>query len=894
MKTTGRSRAPTHAWVEIGIPLLGLTVLLIASTLGDALMPSRTVPREALALVCALFALLTWRRVALGPVPWRRPPFFKGSELLGGAMVAMLWSMLWLLLPAWGLLKLVSLLAFVPVMAWRWGSAGRRDHALGVWLGWGSVLCFVSTWLVSSPWRLERLVSSVWPAQPDLLGKHFAWGKLMDALAALSETGAGRLGMPPVLTQVDDAGWWLRVGADFGWVFACLAASALVLVWFLLTAWLASSPVGERLSLRNRRLGVALGLLHAFAAALYGAWSFGYLYRPMGALPPMSHAGWWVLSFALLVVAWKARQQRKVSRADTSLPLRMGWALVGMAWVAVSAGGIMHFPQHMAQWREAKAAARWPEGQRQRLELTDRTGKHLLVQNTLAYDIWVRPTDFWAASWANPKLQGTDVVSMSDTERETMLLDALSPWPQAASVAKFRMSQMDKAADGLKLLLWAQPWDAVPAIQARLQASGLNGVEVKQRRARNYPQGELTAHAVGFASLSAESPGQDGLELALNKNVSGWLSRNAKQNPIKTTLDLAAQRLAQSALRSAMEKHGASEGAVVVVDVATSEVRAMVSAPTFDPNNASTYRNPYQPKRLLNHATATPMALGSLLTPLLVADALQRGALQPDAVVDLGPKSGLRMGNTLVKDMNPAGQATLSEIVALSSNVGQAKLALQTTPQQLQTVLYGSRLQGLNGMIGLVGGHFETPNWEAWTDSQQAKPGQNLTSTLVRMVQAYMPIANGGIDRPLSLLSEGDRWIAGSVGFHQGDRRVLSEATACAVRRMLHQATSASGTAPLARVRGVSVAGKTGTNAHLPMMDDTGKVAYLPQSDAIFVGMAPAELPRYLVGVRLGFADGKPHISGQVAAPVFAQVVRGLVTTDVAVENDAPVSCPMP
>ena len=655
--------------------------------------------------------------------------------------------------------------------------------------------------------------------------------------------------------------------------------------------------MGDRLSLRNRRLGVVLGLFHALAAALYGAWSLGYLYRPMGALVPFAHAGWWLISLTLLFIAWRARQQRKAGRliGSRSLSWGFGWSVAGLSWLAISAVGIQQFPIKMEAWRESRLAAQWPGGERQRLELSDRTGEHMLAQNTLAYDIWLRPSEFWAASWANPKLGADDGagIGMKDAERETLLLDALGPWPQAASVAQHRLAHMDKAANGPNLLLWAQPWETAEAVQVRLKAAGLTGVEVKQRAARSYPQGSLTAHAVGFTNLATEGRGQDGLELALNKKLSDWGPRGAENKSINTTLDLDAQRLAQAALRSAMEKHGASEGAVVVVDVASSEVRALVSAPTFDPNDASSFRNPYQPERLKNHATATPMALGSLLTPLLVADALQRGSLRAGSVVNLGPEGGLRVGSAMVKDANPTERGTLAEIVARSSNVGQAKLALGMTPKQLQTVVEGSHLHGNSGMVGLIGGSFSTPSWADWSDSQQATPGQNLSSTLVRLVQAYVPIANGGIDRPLALLANEDRWAAGAEGVNWGDRRVLSEVTACEVRRMLHQATSVTGTAPLAQVLGVSVAGKTGTNSHLPVTDDGGNMQYQPQADAVFVGMAPAEQPRYLIGVRLGgFAKGQSHFAGQVAAPVFAQVVRGLMPAS-AVEGVAP-ACAMP
>lgn len=492
-----------------------------------------------------------------------------------------------------------------------------------------------------------------------------------------------------------------------------------------------------------------------------------------------------------------------------------------------------------------------------------------------------------------PEAGGRLATGLTDAARQALLLDALSPWLLAVNSARERLAGMDRSAQGPKRLLWAQPKEVVDALQDRLKTAGLFGIDFKSRSARQYPQGELTANAVGFASLSTEGHGQEGLELALNRPLRATFEANKALGPVRTSLDIPVQRFADQALRAAMAQHGASEGAVMVVEVATSEVRAMVSAPAFDPNDSGSYRYPYRPDRLLNQAMARPVALGSLLTPLLVADLLQRGEVMPDTVVALEGAQGLRMGSQRVTDGNLATSATLAEIVAKSSNVGQAKLALRMTQMQLQALLTGSGLHGPSGMVGLLGGDFAKPDWMAWSPELQATAGQTLSSTLARLVQAYLPVANGGVDRRLSLLSADDRWRGQGTAFTVPTRRVLSEQTACEVRRMLHQAAGITGTAPQAQVVGVSVAGKTGTNTHLPVTEKGGRMRYQPQSDALFIGMAPAETPRYLIGVQLGFADGSPRFGGQVAAPVFAQVVRGLFPLEAGVAVPEDSACRM-
>lgn len=861
--------------------------------------------RGVVTLECALLGVWVWRGVALAPpAPRRHLGRWRGGPLMAGAWLAAAWTLVWLLLPAWGLLRAVGLALFAPVMAWRWWRAGRRSLAAGAWLGWCLGGCKAALLVLARPFGLERTLHAVWPVEPDRHGAHFEWSRLMEALAALSPTGGGWSAVPPVLTRVDDAGWLLRVGIGFGWVPMAVLGCALVLWWWSVGAYVARSPVGRVLSLRSRRLGVALALFHALAAAFYAAWSVGYLYRPMGALAPLAHVGWSVLTLALFVIVWRAWRQRRVSvgsalsdapHADEKGSLwRSGWALAGLGWIVLSFVGAMSFPARVAAWEEA-----WLEQANRyrpppRVEIADRTGEHLLASNVLAYDVWIHPAEFWAASWANPLPAAGGDTGPTDAARETALLDALAPWPLVARMARERLSVQDRSAAGPVRLLWAQPKEIVDAVRTRLDAAGLGGIDVNSRWTRHYSEGALTAHAIGFTSLSTEGYGQEGLEMALDRQLRASPGSQRDLGPLRSSLDLTVQRLADGALRAAIQHHGASVGALMVIDVATSEVRALVSAPGFDPNEPGSYRYPLQPERILNQALARPVALGALLTPLLVADLLQRGELQPDAVIALEGERGLRVGGATLKDVDPVERAALTDIVARSSNIGMAKLALRMSETQLRTLMDRSGLHGPGGMTGLVGAAFSKPDWAAWPTDLQANAGQNLSTTLARAVQAYVPIANGGIDRRLSLLVTDERWRVQNTLSSVPARRVLSEQTACELRRMLHAATGVTGTAPLAQVLGVSVAGKTATGSQLPVAEEGGRMRHLPQSDALFIGMAPAEKPRYLIGVQLGFADGRPHWGGQVAAPVFAQVVRGLFPSPIPSGLPGEYPCLMP
>lgn len=279
------------------------------------------------------------------------------TRMLADGAFGIAWTLVWLVLPVWALLKALGLLLFVSTMAWRWRGMGRTGVSPGLWVGWLLGLAVVFWMLFAKPWPRQRLLHSLGVYGPDILGSHYAWSRLMAALTELRPLGGGWSSVHPVLTQVDDSAWLLRVGVSLGWVPMALLGSAVVLGWLLLAAYLARSPVGNRMSLRTRRLGVALAWGHALAAALYGAWSMGYLYRPMGALAPLAHAGWWVLSAALAIVVWRAHGQRKSAikrRLESGVPpenahppaLRSAWMALLVAWLAMTFLAMVMFPSH--------------------------------------------------------------------------------------------------------------------------------------------------------------------------------------------------------------------------------------------------------------------------------------------------------------------------------------------------------------------------------------------------------------------------------------------------------------------------------------------------------------------------------------------------------------------
>lgn len=330
---------------------------------------------------------------------------------------------------------------------------------------------------------------------------------------------------------------------------------------------------------------------------------------------------------------------------------------------------------------------------------------------------------------------------------------------------------------------------------------------------------------------------------------------------LETTLDATVQKQAQDALRAGLAAYKAIGGTAVVIDVASGEIRAMVSTPDFDLNDTSTYSNPYQPGSMVNRAVAVSFPAAGLFTPLLVAQGIESGRFSPSHRVALGNGS-LKVGTYVVRDADLQGGNVLSitQVVAKASNVGLAKLALQIPLLELEAI---SRSMGLGEPLaipGLMGGVTHTPiPWKEWSPMMQAAPGLYIETNLMQVMRAYMPIAGDGVLRTPTMLKQGASRDAGL--------QVLSPATVAQMRAILQQVTSPTGTAHKAQVLGLSVAGKTATVTKF----GGGRPAV-----AAFVGMTPAERPQWLVGVLLQFPPAAVRYSGDTAAPVFASIVQGL------------------
>lgn len=412
-----------------------------------------------------------------------------------------------------------------------------------------------------------------------------------------------------------------------------------------------------------------------------------------------------------------------------------------------------------------------------------------------------------------------------------------------------------------------------PSLAREALALGIGGIYARQEYRRYYPAGEVTAHVVGFTNI--DERGQEGIELSYNEWLSGepgkkrvlkdnrgrvikdlMLIRDASPGKdLQLSLDLRLQYLAYRELKAVVSAHNARGGTLVMLDVDSGEVLAMVNQGSYNPND----RSQLSASHLRNKAITDLFEPGSTMKPLTVAAALESGEYQVNSTIDTAP-GFRRFGRFTIRDHRNYGVMDLKEIIVKSSNVGVSKIANDLGGESLRNFFARLGLGQATG-IGFPGEAVGVlPSRPDWRDVEEAtlSYGYGLSVNALQLAQAYMVIANGGIRYPVSLI----RAEKPPVG-----ERVVSEQVTAAVRGMLKEAV-ARGTGGRAQPALYAAGGKTGT-VHL-----VGAQGYEDsQYKAIFAGMAPIDNPRIVTVVAVDAPQSGEYYGGEVAAPVFARVM---------------------
>ena len=434
-----------------------------------------------------------------------------------------------------------------------------------------------------------------------------------------------------------------------------------------------------------------------------------------------------------------------------------------------------------------------------------------------------------------------------------------------------------KLADEDKTFVWIKR-QVDDEVAKKITALGIKGIYQRKEYKRQYPEGETIAHVVGFTNV--EDHGQEGMELAFNKELAGKAgSRRVikdrlgrvvedirEQIPpvdgkdLQLSIDSKMQFVAYQKVRDAVIANKAVAGSVVMLDAITGEVLAMANYPSYVPDK----RQNMTGNQLRNRALTDTFEPGSVMKAFTVGMALESGRVKPLTPIQTAP-GRLQITGSTISDSHPHGVLTVQQVLQKSSNVGTVKMAMQMQPREMWDVFsqagFGQKPQ--ISFPGVVSGRLRP--YKTWRPIEQATMsyGYGLSASLFQMARAYTVFGHDGQIISATLLKSDEA----ATGV-----QVFSSKTASEVRTMLQMAAGPGGTGQKAQTLGYSVGGKSGT-----AYKQVGK-SYGTDKDrkyrGWFVGMAPIDKPRVIVAVMIDEPRAGKYYGGDVAAPVFSELVQ--------------------
>ena len=525
---------------------------------------------------------------------------------------------------------------------------------------------------------------------------------------------------------------------------------------------------------------------------------------------------------------------------------------IGLAFVGLAgrAAYIQVFGNEFFQRQGEVRFARTLELPANRGRILDRNGL-ILASSVPAPSIWAIPEDVEASK---------------------------SQLAQLARLLEMPLSELNKKlGDDDKTFVWVKRQVDEP-VALKIAALGIKGIYQRKEYKRQYPEGETVSHVVGFTNV--EDRGQEGMELLFNKDLAGRAGSRrvikdrlgrivegvGEQVPpvdgkdLQLSIDSKMQFFAYQKLRDAVISNKAVAGSVVVLDAVTGEVLAMANYPSFVPDK----RQNLTGAQLRNRALTDTFEPGSVMKAFTVGLALDTNRVRPQTQIQTAP-GRMQISGSTISDAHPNGVLTVEEVIQKSSNVGTVKMAMQMQPREMWETFsqagFGQKPQIT--FPGVVSGRLRP--YKTWRPIEQATMayGYGLSASLFQMARAYTVFGHDGQIIPATLLKSDQP----AVGV-----QVFSARTAGEIRKMLQMAAGPGGTGQKAQTLGYSVGGKSGT-----AYKQVGK-GYGTAGDrkyrGWFVGMAPIDKPRVIVAVMIDEPRAGKYFGGDVAAPVFSEVVQ--------------------
>src|SRR5881227_3988196 len=439
-----------------------------------------------------------------------------------------------------------------------------------------------------------------------------------------------------------------------------------------------------------------------------------------------------------------------------------------------------------------------------------------------------------------------------------------------------------------------------PDKKEAVEALNLKGIYFQKENQRIYPKRDLAAHVLGFVDL--DEKGLGGIEYGLDGQIRGksekivvmadarqrWFdgveAQRERGADVVLTLDEQIQYIAERELAAAITKTHALAGTVMVMNPNTGEILALANWPKFNPNAA----NEASAEARMDRAVTALYEPGSTFKLFTLAAAFDQGIVRPEEVFDC-ENGAVYVAGHRIRDHEPFGLLTVSDILARSSDVGAIKIALKLGAPKFYDYIRAFGFGQLTGVDlpgeskGLLR---RLENWSAISIGSISM-GQEVGVTPIQLLAAVSAIANGGLlYRPhvvAGLRRDNKALPREGVLSPVEPRRVIQPETAATLRRLM-EGVILHGTGKLAQLDGLNAAGKARSAQKID--PSTGRYSHT-QLIASFAGLAPINNPAVTILVSLDSPVGQRE-GGQVAAPVFKRIAEQVLPY-LDVPRDVPI-----
>ncbi len=426
-------------------------------------------------------------------------------------------------------------------------------------------------------------------------------------------------------------------------------------------------------------------------------------------------------------------------------------------------------------------------------------------------------------------------------------------------------------------------------VRQKLEALNLPCLQFDEEPRRSYPGGTQAATVIGFCNV--DGAGQEGVESYMNDELSGRVHRElckvdarrkdlsplAYDSPseclgasVTLTIDVQLQTIVDEAMREGMKGRNYERACAILIEPATGDVLALTTLPELDPNHPGDA----SPETRKCWPITDVYEPGSTLKIVPITQALESRKLSRSSMI-FCENGNYRVKGATIHDSHSHGMLSVDEVLALSSNIGAAKICERFSRAEIYDKVRDFGF-GVSTGVELAGEQSGfVPPISTWSGPTQANLafGHGISCTPLQLAMAYASVANGGTLMKPRLVK--------SVRYPSGDcieypvqinKRSMTPAVAAELTDMLVGVVE-NGTGELAKIKGLRIAGKTGT---AQKVDQVHKTYFAKRFVSSFVGFFPAEKPKYTLLVVVDDPRGE-YFGASVAAPTFRKVVEEIL-----------------